>query len=293
MADPKTSPALKEKLQLVQDARRFAFDRMHLHRSRDYSTFSPVPGPYLTYVVTASEKTRFESYYWSFPFVGAFPYKGYFDRKDARREKENMERRGFDADLGGVEAYNAPGPFSNPVPSTVLDEPEGDLACLIIHELTHGTVWFKSQVDFNESMATFVGEQGAQDFLASRYGADSKELAEFRRGLEQDKAYAQIMDDLYSKLDALYASHASPAEKLKLREPIFRAGEARLKEAGFAPASPLNNAAILAHRIYHDDLGQFKEAYERSGRDWPKTIELFKSLDRRNPAADLRRKLSS
>jgi glutamate-1-semialdehyde aminotransferase len=39
---------------------------------------------------------------------------------------------------------------------------------LIGHEMTHATVYFKGQTDFNEQLATFVGNRGAIDFLTEK-----------------------------------------------------------------------------------------------------------------------------
>ena len=293
LADPRTPSPLREKLRLVRDVRSFAFERIHLRRSGDYGSYSPVAGPYLAYLVSACEKTRFKPYVWRFPLAGSFPYEGHFDGSDASREMRRLEKLGLDSTVDGVSAYNIPLPFSNPVPSTALDEPPGELAALIIHELAHGTIFFKNQVGFDESLATFVGNQGADDFLRDRYGEDSSELADFRRSLRRERAFSEAIEKLYAELDALYQGGAPEQEKLGSREGIFRQGEAHLKELGFDLGGPLNNAVILAHRLYHENLDQFRAAYEFEGREWPKTINLFRSLDRKNPEDDLRRRLTA
>ena len=292
LADPATPGGLREKFVLVRDVRKFAFERMSLRRTADYGSYSPVKGPYLSYLVSACEKTRFKPHLWRFPLAGSFPYKGYFDRGDAARERGRLERRGLDATVGGVTAYNIPLPFANPLPSTALEEPPGELAELIIHELTHGTVFFKNQIGFDEELATFVGEQGADDFLRDRYGEDSRELADFRASLRRGRDFSRAIDEVYARLEALYQGGASEAEKLKLREEIFRSAEARLRAEGFEMGQPLNNAVILAHRLYHKNQERFKAVYESEQRDWPKTMDFFRSLDKKNPGEDLGRRLT-
>ncbi len=44
----------------------------------------------------------------------------------------------------------------------MLNRSEGDLANLIIHEMSHATIFVKDSVDFNENLATFIGDRGAE-----------------------------------------------------------------------------------------------------------------------------------
>ncbi len=292
LEDPGLPGELKEKLSLVREVREFAFARMRLKESRDYSTYSQVPGPSLTTLVSASEKTELKPFLWWFPFAGSFPYKGYFSKEDARREKSRLERKGLDAHLSGVAAYNTPLWFSDPVPSTILAYQPGELSALILHELAHGTVFFKNRMAFNESLATFFGLQGAEEFLIQKYGEDSRQLADFRLWREREKAFQAAIEEIHERLSGLYLSPVSRQEKLAKREEIFSWGRGRLKEAGFE-LKELNNAVVLAHCLYHQDLDSFEAAYRKSGRDWARTIALLRSLDKRRPAEDLRRRLQA
>lgn len=290
LRDPSAPADLKAKLEVVEAARSFSFDRLALRRSKEYSTYSMVGRPYLTFLVTGCEKLAFKPYLWHFPLAGTFPYKGHFKEADAKREADQLAAKGYDAYVRGVAAYNTPLPFSDPVPSTVLGYRPGDLAELIIHELTHSTVYFKNQTEFDESLATFVGSQGAREFLDRRYGPDSPELKAYLKGQDDDVRCGREFERIYGELDAVYRSSATDSEKLARREVLFAAGLERLKAAGFA-AKTLNNAVLLAHRVYHQDLSLFRKAFETQGGDWPKTIAFFGSLDKKDPYADLKRRL--
>src|SRR3954469_25485905 len=48
LKDPGTAPDVKTKLTLVLEARRFAFDVLHLKKSALFSTWTPVKGDYVT-----------------------------------------------------------------------------------------------------------------------------------------------------------------------------------------------------------------------------------------------------
>ncbi|MBI5241458.1 MAG: aminopeptidase [Elusimicrobia bacterium] len=286
LRDPKTPQDLKAKLQFALDVRAFAFERMGLRKTKDYSTYSPVRGA-VTYVVSACPKTSLTPYQWWFPFLGKVPYKGYFHKADALKEMKRMEDLGFDTRVGGVAAYKTPLPFRDPLPSSTLDYLPGDLADLLIHELFHGTVWFKDQVEFDEAAATFAGQEGAKEFLAWRYGADSPQLKDYLDGLSRQSRFAGVMEDLYKELGELYGGKVGETEKLNGRDSVFSKGEQRLKEIGQPISEKLNNAVVLAHRLYIRDLSPFKALYERNGKDWRKTIAALKALDRKDPFAAL------
>jgi len=286
LRDPRTPEGLKDRLRLAVEARAFAFGRMGLKRSRDFSTFTPVRGA-VTYVASACARTSLTPYEWWFPFLGKVPYKGYFRRDDAQREMRGLQDRGFDARVGGAAAYKTPLWFTDPLPSSVLDYPPGELSELLIHELTHGTVWFKDQVEFNEAAATFAGQEGAADFLAQRFGPDSPQLKDYRQGLARQQEFSAAMEELYHRLDTLYRGGATQQEKLARREDIFTWGRQRLEGIRQPLSEPLNNAAVLAHRLYGRDLGPLRALHERCGRDWKKTIAALKALERRDPFAAL------
>ncbi|MBI5884299.1 MAG: aminopeptidase [Elusimicrobia bacterium] len=291
LKDPEIDPKTREKLELVAAVRGFSFKEMGLKPNKDYSRVSRIKGPYVTYTVMASDKTAFRSHEWWFPFVGRVPYKGHFSMKDAAAEAGRLERKGLDVFVGGVSAYNTPLPFADPLAHTQLELPPGQLAELIIHELAHGTVFFKGHIGFDEALASFVGEAGAVDFLDRRFGPDSAELAAFRESMAREQRHASEMERLYFELDGLYKAGLPRDEALSKRAPILASGREKLKAAlGYDPGE-LNNASIMAHRIYRRDLHLFREAHERLGREWKATIGFFRSLDRRGPGSDLEARL--
>lgn len=286
--DPKTPGPLKEKLRLVQDARAFGFAAMGLSKSRDYSTYTPVEGP-VTFIVSGSSKTSLTPYLWKFPVVGSFPYKGYFKKADALKEAANLRAQGFDACVGGAAAYNTPLWVSDPVPTAVLEEDGGAVVSLILHELTHGTVALKDQTRFNEALAVFVGDQGTEDFFKSRGERSRKDLEAFHASRRRSRDFEAAMDEVYRQLDGLYKGSESEEEKLLQRDALFALGRQRIKDAGF-DLGPLDNAVVLAHRLYHEDLSDFKAAYDKMGGDWKKVIAFFRGLDPKDPAGDLKRR---
>jgi predicted aminopeptidase len=289
VADPATPPELRRKLRLALDVRRFAFERLALTRSRVYETWTPVPGEAVTWLVEASARTRLERHPFRFPFVGEFPYKGYFRRDLAKAEAAELEKQGLDAAVFGASAYRTPFIISDPLPETLLRDSDGGLAETLIHELTHGTVYFKNQSDFDEAVAVWAGARGAELFLTERYGADSPEMAEWKEDKERGEKYDAFYAELRARLQAVYEGPGSDADKLERRKPVFDWARAEAKARGLEAPATLNNAVVLAHDLYAPDPAPFESLYAEMGRDWPKTIAALRALDPRDPFGSLRR----
>ncbi len=288
IADPSTPPELKRKLELTVAARRFAFETLGLKRSDAYTTWSPVKGGALTWLVSASKRAKLEPRRFWFPFVGSFPYKGHFRRDLADAEAAELEKDGWDATVFGASAYKTPLPISDPIPSTVLEENDGDLAETMIHELTHGTVYFRNRTDFDEAVATWAGTRGAEAFLIARDGPDSAALKKWRADREASRRRETLYAELRARLEALYGGPGTDDEIVDRRGAEFDWARAQAKARGLSPLrEPLNNAVVLAHALYAPDFAPFDALFERNGRDWPRTIVALKALDLKDPFAAL------
>ena len=282
LADPAVPEGLKARLRLVEDVRLFAFGVLGLPKTRSYTSYAALPRKDVTFIVTACPKTELKPYEWWFPIVGRVPYKGFFEKRDAEKEKAALDRKGFDTYLAGVMAYSTLGWWADPVLPAMIEESPGGTAAAILHEMTHGVLYFKGDAEFNEAAATFVGEEGAADFLRRRFGTDSPELKQ--RRMEEEKAAVddRLWEEVYGELKALYASPVSEGEKLSKREEVFAVARRSLG------AGTINNAVVLAYRRYRADLGDFRRLHERLGSDWPRTLKLLRSLDKRRPREALR-----
>jgi predicted aminopeptidase len=290
IADPSTPPELKRKLELVVAVRRFAFETLALKRSHDFETWTPVKGDVLTWLVSASPRARLEPYQFYFPLVGSFPYKGHFRRDLAVAEAASLEKKGYDATISGSSAYHTGLWIADPLPTTVLAYDEGGLAETLIHELTHGTVFFKNKTDFDEALAVWLGERGAAAFLVARDGPDSKTLKSWRADAVEGEKREILYGELRARLAVLYDGPGTEADKLAKRGAIFDWARAEAKARGLAPLrEPLNNAVVLAHGLYAPDFAPFDALFEKCGRDWPRMIAALKALDRRDPFGSLGR----
>jgi predicted aminopeptidase len=273
------------KLARVRDAKEFGEAVMGLTKSDNYTTFYDTRGRAVSWVVSACRKERFEQETWWFPIVGTLPYKGYFSADDARREGEALEAKGFDVTVRPVAAYSTLGWFSDPVFSTMLRHDDVDLVALILHELTHGTVFASGHGDWNEALAEFTGREGARQFFAAKHGEESAEAKRAAERFEDEERVDGFMQRVHDRLERLYASGRPAHEILALREQLW--AESREEFESFRPTlhapdermgefrGRLNNAELMARRRYGRFDG-FRKAFAASGRDWAKFFEAMK-----------------
>jgi predicted aminopeptidase len=283
VADSATPPATREKLRLVLEARSFAEDSLGLEAGKSYTTFSRLDSDTLALVVSAAYRDRFEPYTWWFPIVGRVPYKGYFSERKARAAMRELEEKGLDTYLRPTSAFSTLGWFNDPLVSPLLRYDSVSLGGTVIHELTHNTLYLPGQAMFNESFAEFVGTRGAIALFCGRYGEGSGECRQARAVWHDELIFGRFLSDLVRELEQLYSrADLEAAAKLRLREEIFaRAQRAfaeqvrpQLQVATYASFTrePLNNATLLARRLYYHRLELFERLYQQTG-DLRRTIQ--------------------
>lgn len=210
--------SLKLKLQLIQEIKKYAEDSLGINQSTNYSTFYNQNGRTLMWMLMASAPFEMKAKEWHFPFLGDFSYKGYFNKRKAQMEQYELIQQGYDTELGKASGWSTLGWFKDPILSSMLYYPKGQLASLIIHELTHGTLYVKNNVDFNENLASFIGEKGAQKFLRQKYGQHSEELINFETALRDERVFERFLVACTSQLKALYKTFNDEPEEQKLKK---------------------------------------------------------------------------
>ena len=141
-----------------------------------------------------------------------------------------------------------------------------------------------SATPFNESFANFVGYHAAERFFQAR--GDTVSAREALAGWERELRADRFFERLATRLDSLYESSADTAVLDRGREAIFR--EAR--EAVGRPAWDLNNALVIAARLYRTDLPIFDRWLELSNGDIVRAVATIEERvrDRDDPYAALR-----
>jgi predicted aminopeptidase len=271
--DPAFPDSLKAKLRLIEEVRRFAIDSLGLKDTRNYKTLYDQKGQEIMWVVTASEPFRLEAKEWIFPVVGAVPYKGFFDSTLALAEQTELEAEGWDVSVRNPGGWSTLGWFRDPILSGMLLRNEGDLAGLIIHEMVHATIFVKDSVDFNENLASFIGDQGAELFMRYQFGMQSPE---YHRYVQEANDYERYVDHILrgsDYLDSVYAAiDGRPMEeKIKIKETAIRKIMSTLDSLSFQaltnPSQKLlntlpNNAYFMSFRRYQLNQDEFWEEWK-------------------------------
>lgn len=276
----KFSETERSKLELVMAAREFAA-RKGLNVGKSYSQYATVDSSALVWVLTAAPKFKMEPMLWWYPIVGSMPYKGFFSKADALELKTELESEGYDVFVRSSSAFSTLGWFNDPVLSTMLQGDEISLIDTVLHEILHRTLWIPGSVDFNESLANFVGGQMAKEFFVERADLAKVALADLRQ--QEEFEFSIFILKLAAELENLYASQDQEMEKKKVE--IIERARALWNQRPKSESSnyslekfPLSNASILGLRTYLRGLSDFDGMYARCERDFPKFLEKLKQF---------------
>src|SRR2546422_1154142 len=283
IADSATPPPLRQRLALVVAARAYAADSLGLAVGKTYTTYVDVGRDTLLLVLSARRRDKLHAVTAHYHIVGVVPYKGFFKAARARREAERLETQGLDVFLRPSGAFSTLGYLSDPLFSTATSRDTMELVATVIHELAHNTLYVKSQTPFNESFASFVGYRGAEAFFRARH--DSLDARRAAARWRDERTLDVFYAELARRLDSAYAEPLSGARLEQVRTTLF--GWARDQFRGpvgqsletydwrwFAQA-PLNNAVIIAERLYRMNLNLFDEIYLQNNADIAETVRAI------------------
>jgi len=288
-----TPAALKQRLLLAQDIRRFAVSTLQLPDNASYHRYAQLARHSVVWNVVAAPAYSLTLKTWCFPVTGCVGYRGYFDEHEAQLEADTLRAQGLEASVYGVPAYSTLG-WTNwlggdPLLSTFIHYPQGELARMIFHELAHQVLYVKDDTAFNESFATTVERLGSTAWLASQ--ASPVAQAEYAVFDTRRQAFRALAARTRQKLMAIYAPNSSPSPDPLQLEALksaayaeFRQSYAQLKESwgGYARydawVAKANNAAFGALASYDDWVAAFEVVYSRHPGDWAAFYAAVKQL---------------
>jgi predicted aminopeptidase len=169
----------------------------------------------------------------------------------------------------------------DPLLSTFIAYPEGELARLMFHELAHQVLYVPGDTAFNESYATAVERIGGAQWLATQASEGARvEYAQFDQRRQQ---FRQLTLETRRQLEAIYDDsengtvdrQAVDARK-KAALDDFRARYAALRDGWSGPqqgaydrwVARANNAMFGAQAVYDDLVPAFEALFDHEGRDW-------------------------
>jgi predicted aminopeptidase len=299
LAGAGASPRERQKLSLIVDVRAYARDVIGLAHTSSYTTIFDTEGEAAAWNLSACPDDSFTPYTWTFPFVGEMPYKGYFFRAPAEEEGQDLRARHMDVVVRPVAAYSTLGWLSDPIFTPMLAETDEFLANTIVHELAHATVFIEKDAEFNETLATFIGNQGSRDYFEARGGTGDLRISR-ASDTEHDEDVLEVeIKALRSRLEAIYALPIPRPEKLRQKADALRDFREHYKmqvrpklrassNCDWILSVELNNALILGLERYHGDLGIFLALHKKLGSNLRSTVlKLREIADTENPRATL------
>ena len=301
LADSSIQPRLRERLELVQNLRRFAENQLKLPVDGHYQDYVDLRRDYVVWNVEATPEFSMESRTWWYPIVGRLDYRGYFSEKVARKYGEWLRGQGYEVYYGGATAYSTLGWFRDPVLSTFLFESKTDVAETLFHELGHQVAFASGDTDFNEAFATTVGQEGARRWARSLN--DSALLKAYQIALQRNSEFVGIVMKARLQLESLYGdTHTSGGKIRSNREPFIadpghmreekrqiietmRREYAALKESWGGDGDydgwfeqPINNAKLNSVAAYYDLVPGFERLLEVNDGDLEKFYGEVKLL---------------
>jgi predicted aminopeptidase len=287
--DDKTPDATKRRLELSQRVRAFASEQLALPSNASYRRYADLQRRAVIWNVVAAPEFSLQLKTWCFPVAGCVGYRGYYSEAAANAEADALKAQGLEVSVYGVPAYSTLGYMNwaggDPLLSTFISYPEGELARLIFHELSHQVLYVSDDTMFNESFATAVERIGGRQWL-EKHASDAarKEYAEFDARRTQFRALSLATRQ---KLEQIYVpaqKNSAQAAMKNVAYEEFKASYAQLKTSwgGYAGYDPwvarANNASFGAQAAYDELVPQFEALFEREGRDFARFYDAVKRM---------------
>lgn len=203
LMDPKVSDTHKKKIQDIQKYKTFFYEYFKRETTDIYDETTFLKQKAVTYLVIASSKKEISPLKTSFPFVGEFPYLGFFKKKSAQQYKEKLDGDGYATYMRPVYAYSTLNQlfFDDNILSSFFYYGDQRLAELIFHELTHTIFFAKNEVDFNESFAEYIGRKLSYEYF--KYSP--VELQKWERKVETDAKMMSLIAKMSNTLNQKYS----------------------------------------------------------------------------------------
>jgi predicted aminopeptidase len=285
LAAPDTAPDLKARLALARHMRAFAVSDLALPDNASYHRYSDLKRRAAVWNVVAAPPDSLTLKSWCFVVVGCVGYRGYYDEADARALADRLKAdEGLEVGVYGVPAYSTLGWMNwaggDPLLSTFIRYPEGELARMIFHELAHQVVYVSDDTMFNESYATAVERLGVQRWLDAQ--ASDEARREYAAFDDRRRAFAALARQTRAELAQIYAEKTATGpqrDALKSQAMArFRQRYADLKARWAAAGAPFdgfdgwvaaaNNAFFGVQAAYDDLTPGFMALFVREGKNW-------------------------
>ena len=203
LKNPQISESIKKKIVLVEEYKKFFYHYFNKKPSSIYTKTTMLENKAVTYLVIASPRTVIKAHEFEFPFMGSFPYIGFFNLDSAQefaRDLEDDEK--LVTWIRPVYAYSTLGYLEDRILSSFFHYDDVELAELVFHELFHTVFFIKDEVDLNENLANLYGKEMLKEYFKGR-----TELEYYRAKQEKeakiDKRVVELIGILQAEFNKL------------------------------------------------------------------------------------------
>jgi len=287
--DPATPEVLKARLRRAQRIRQFGVDRLGLPDGASYRSYAALQRAAAVWNVVAAPPDSLQLRRWCYLIAGCGSYRGYYDQAPAQTLAARLhEDEGLEVQVYGVPAYSTLGWLDwlggDPLLSTVIARPQGELARLMFHEMAHQLVYAPGDTAFNESYANAVGELGVRLWL--REQADDAARLEYAQLDSRRREFLALVRQTRAELAHVYAMppdvvadggmEASKAMAMTRFRQRYAALQQRWADEGMsyhgydAWVAGANNASFGLQAAYDDWVPVFEAVFDCVAGSWPR-----------------------
>ncbi len=199
-----------------------------------------------------------------------------------------MKAENFDVYVRGVSASSTLGWFKDPLLSSMLRYKDHDLVNTIIHESVHATLFIKSEADFNERLATFLGNKGMEMYYLEKEGVNSETLKLVKNENIDEKKFSDFITNEIKILETWYQEQNEQNEEVRQARlnQIKNNFKEKLKPHLITDSYTkfdtldLNNARIIVYKTYLQDMSDLEELYRLNDNNFENFFECVKKLEK-------------
>jgi len=282
LKDPSVTENLKAKLILSKKVLHYAEESLQMKTLGSYSKYAKLNRKWVSKIVVAAKKDSLKTHLFNFPIVGALPYKGFFQEKDAQDFAEKIKKDHLDVYIRPTVAFSSLGWWKDPLFPGMMSS-DYDLIEVLFHELVHLNFYYPSQAAFNEAFATWFSSKASHDFINENFQNTQKTtlLTELQENLDFQKKMTRFTLEIQKKGKQFY----SQSKNLKkTRKKYFQWIQEKCLNKGFHKkycSKEWNNARISSMSTY---LKHFDEI-EKYSQEKKIPYQKFLNLLRESPAS--------
>lgn len=288
LEDSTISDEIKQKVKLIEGYKQYFYEYWKIELGGIYSKTTMLENEAVTWLVITSKWDEVKALKECFPFTGCFPYLGFFNKKSAQAWMKDQQRSGFQTWMRPVYAYSTLGYFEDRILSSFFEYDQYELAELVFHELFHVMYFLKNNVEFNENLANFYGEEMAKEYFEK--SSDSGYL-EWKERLKASSILRRKISSHASELNQLYIAQKpknqadSEAILHQFIDEKFRPMiESECKKLGLnncsAKKGEWNNARFAAMLTYEKAAPDFHSLFKTHGDNLKDMLSYIKDREK-------------